>query len=50
MKESRDKVRKLLKQSQMSCDDIDIGHVDTSDTYVGAENRTYRTTSIGGSL
>ena len=35
-------------------DDIDIGHVsvgsgfDTNDTYTGAENRSYRTTSIGG--
>ena len=29
-------------------DDIDIGHVDTSDSYTGAENRTYLTTQIGG--
>ncbi|MEE4314510.1 MAG: Calx-beta domain-containing protein [Desulfofustis sp.] len=34
-------------------DDIDIGHVsvgDGFDTYTGAENRSYRTTSIGGTL
>ncbi len=27
-------------------DDIDVGHVDTNDTYPGAENRTYVTTEI----
>jgi len=27
-------------------DDIDIGHVTTSDSYTGAENRSYRTTDI----
>ncbi|MBL8482242.1 MAG: hypothetical protein JNJ60_08610, partial [Rhodocyclaceae bacterium] len=29
-------------------DDIDIGHVDGADSYVGKENRLYRTTTIGG--
>ncbi|GGO80245.1 hypothetical protein GCM10011348_16530 [Marinobacterium nitratireducens] len=29
-------------------DDIDIGHVNGTDVYAGAENRTYATTSIGG--
>ena len=27
-------------------DDIDIGHVDSNDSYTGAENRSYRTTDI----